>query len=192
MYIYMSEEKQIFEEKLPEGSIAQPDEPINKKPKKKRQPMSEERKAKLRVQLEKARAVSLQNRKAKAKKKKIDKVIDDEVVGIINNRSDNEDAPEVIVKKPRKKNVRYVEETEEEMESRIEKRIREKMTKEKEKEEKERLRKKELDDLRSENALLKAEKDKKKEQKIKTEVTSNIQNPVPLRSKFSTFGRRRY
>jgi len=187
----MSEEKQIFvEEKLPEGSIAQKDEPLNKK--KARKPMSEERKAKLRVQLEKARAVSLEKRKAKAKEKKVKKVTEKDIVGLVESRSDNEDEPEVIIKKPRKKNVRYVEETEEEMESRIEKRIRERLQKEKEKEEKEKARQKELDDLRNENAMLKAEKEKKKEEKVKMEINQTVKNPIPSVSRFSTFGKNRF
>ena len=98
-------DKQIFEEseKLPEGSIAQPDEPINKKEKKKRAPMSESRKAALRVQLEKARAVSLEKRKAKAKKKKLDTVHEEEIKGILDSNSAGEETHEEIIKKPRKK-----------------------------------------------------------------------------------------
>jgi len=66
-------DKQIFEEETKSEmgkGLAEPDEPINKK-KKQRAPMSESRKAQLRVQLEKARAVSLEKRQSKAKKKKI-------------------------------------------------------------------------------------------------------------------------
>tara|TARA_R110001632_G_scaffold229451_1_gene365594 strand:+ start:120 stop:698 length:579 start_codon:yes stop_codon:yes gene_type:complete len=190
-------DKQIFEEKTEEKTemgkgVAEPDEPINKK--KKRQPMSESRKAQLRVQLEKARAVSLEKRKAKAKKKKLDTVQEEEVKGLLETNSAGEETHEEIIKKPRKKNIRYVEETEQEMESRIEKRIRERLQKEKEKEEKERLRNKELEDLRNENAQLKANKniDKiKKEEKIKMEVKQSVVNPRPVRNQFSTFGRRR-
>jgi len=184
-------DKQIFEEseatEMGKG-LAEPDPPINKK-KKARAPMSESRKAQLRVQLEKARAVSLQKRQAKAKSKKLETVQEEEVKGLLQTNS-VEEAEEVVVKKPRKKNIRYVEETEDEMESRIEKRIREKLEKEKAKEEKERLRTKELDDLRSENAQLKADREKKKEQ-IKMEVKESVVNPRPTINRFSTFGRRR-
>ena len=148
-------EKQLFEESEMGKGLAQPDEPINKK-KKARQPMSESRKAQLRVQLEKARAVSLEKRQSKAKKKKLDTIQEDEVKGLLNDNSSGESTEEVIVKKPRKTNIRYVQETEDEMESRIEKRIRDRLQKEKEKEDAERSRKKELDDLRYENAQLKS------------------------------------
>lgn len=188
-------DKQIFEEptdvsEAHVSEIAEPvgeATPINKK-KKARAPMSESRKAQLRVQLEKARAVSLQKRQAKAKSKKLDTIKEEEVKGLLET---GEETEEVIVKKPRKKNIRYVEETEDEMESRIEKRIREKLEKEKAKEEKERLRTKELDDLRSENAQLKAEREKKKEEKIKMQVKDSVVNPRPTINRFSTFGRRR-
>jgi hypothetical protein len=188
-------EKQIFEEEKSDmgKGLAEPDEPINKQ-KKKRAPMSESRKAQLRVQLEKARAVSLEKRQSKAKKKKLDTLKEEEVRGLLETNSSGEETEEVIVKKPRKKNIRYVEETEDEMESRIEKRIREKLQKERDKEEKERLRTKELDDLRSENAQLKADKNiekLKKEEKIKTEVKQSVVNPRPTVNRFSTFGRRR-
>lgn len=188
-------EKQLFEEPKTEmgKGIATSDEPINKK-KKARAPMSESRKAQLRVQLEKARAVSLEKRQSKAKKKKLDTIKEDEVKGLLEVNSSGESTEEVVVKKPRKKNIRYVEETEDEMESRIEKRIRDRLQKEKDKEDKEKLRTKELDELRSENAQLKSEKNIeriKKEEKIKMEVKKSVVNPRPTVNRFSTFGRRR-
>lgn len=169
-------------------------EPVVKKGKHKK-PMSDERKAQLRKQLEKARAKSLETRRANAKKKQMAKLQKEDVEmaiapepqGAAPNPRFGQDVQ--VIKQPRKKNIRYVEETEEEMETRIEKRIREKMQKEKEKEEKERARQKELDDLRNENAMLKAQKEKKKE--VAEQVTQEIKNPIPQFSRFSTFGRHR-
>jgi hypothetical protein len=189
--IYMSD-KQIFEcspvSEMGKG-LAQPDEPINKK-KKARAPMSESRKAQLRVQLEKARAVSLQKRQAKAKSKKLETIQDDEVKELLQHNSSGESTEELVVKTPRKTKIRYVQETEDEMESRIEKRIRDRLQKEKAKEDAERLKTKELDDLRTENAQLKAEREKKKDQ-IKMQVKEAVVNPRPTINRFSTFGRRR-
>lgn len=180
-------EEEIFET-LPQGSVAQKDEPINKKKGKHKKVMSEERKEQLREQLKKARAASLAKRKANAKKKKETKAAV-EIVGVA-DRSDVEEEMEV-VKKPRKKNVRIVEETEEEMESRIEKRIRLKLEKEREKEEKEKARQKELDDLKFEVAFLKRDKEEKKKKKEEEEVV--IENdPIPQFSQFSIMRKNRY
>jgi len=57
---------------LPEGSVAQPDPPINKK--KKKRVLTEEHKAKLREGLKKAREKSMAVRQAKGKQKKIQEV----------------------------------------------------------------------------------------------------------------------
>jgi len=198
-------EEEIFET-LPQGSVAQKDEPINKKKGKHKKVMSEERKEQLREQLKKARAASLAKRKLNAKKKKETKAaveivsrrqVRPEVVGVA-DRSDVEEEMEV-VKKPRKKNVRIVEETEDEMESRIEKRIRLKLEKEREKEEKEKARQKELDDLKFEVAFLKRDKEEKKKKKEEEEVvkqkqlTESIENdPIPQFSQFSIMRKNRY
>lgn len=165
---------------------------VTKKGKHKK-PMSDERKAALREQLVKARAASLAKRQAKAKQKKMQNIKEEEVemiIGVGHKSGDeaHDEPSEVVVKKPRKKNIRYVEETEQEMETRIEKRIRERMEKEREKQEKENARKKELDDLRAENASLKAAREEKKKQIIEEE-TQSVKNPIPQFSQFSTFGR---
>jgi hypothetical protein len=115
----------IFEEKLPEGSVAQPDEPINKKkPRKKRAPMSEERKKQLCEQLKKAREISAMKRSAKSKEKKLKKLkeveaeVENSIVENIKKRVEPKSI-EVTHEKPK--------ENTDDLEARIEKRLRMKL-----------------------------------------------------------------
>ena len=183
-------EEKLFETgKEKEGDVSKETQIVEETPKQKgkhKKPMSEARRAQLKEQLKKAREASLAKRRANAKAKKETKEAK-EIVGI-QEKSDDEGEVE-IVKKPRKKAVRIVEETEEEMESRIEKRVRLKLEKQKEKEDKERARQKELEDLRSEVALLKQSKEKKKEE---VEEPKSDYSPMPRFSQFSVLRKNRY
>ena len=165
-----------------------------------KRPMSEERKAALKLQLVKARAASLAKRQQKAKDKKLKNTKIQEVADALEaipeeepiDLESEEEVEEIIVKKQRKKVTRVVEETEEEMESRIEKRIREKLEREKQKELKEQERTRELTDLRNENEMLKSRSN------VKMVTTTPKPSPAPVPqpktnepvdySKFSTFG----
>ena len=83
--------EEVFEKQIePNNVIIEPDEPV-KKPKKKRKPLSEERKAQLRENLRKGRATSLKNRQSKAVKNKVKKEkLVDTAKGIVEGKFNNE------------------------------------------------------------------------------------------------------
>ena len=83
--------EEVFEKQIePNNVIIEPDEPV-KKPKKKRKPLSEERKAQLRENLRKGRATSLKNRQSKAVKNKVKKEkLVDTAKGIVEGKYNNE------------------------------------------------------------------------------------------------------
>ena len=83
--------EEVFEKQTESNNIVvEPDEPV-KKPKKKRKPLSEERKAQLRENLRKGRATSLKNRQSKAVKNKVKKEkLVDTAKGIVEGKYNNE------------------------------------------------------------------------------------------------------
>jgi len=165
-------------------------------PKKEKKPMSEERKAQLRETLKKAREVGRAKRDAKKKGKTLETVKEEEVKEIL----EPEPKPKP-VSQARKKKMRTIEvedETPEEMEKRIEKKIMDRLAKEVE----ERRRVKELEDLRNEvkelrsaAQLRKDAAEEKKEEKqfiterkeeLKQEITKEVKEPLSMYNKFST------
>ena len=167
--------------------------PEVEKPKKEKKPMSDERKAQLRETLKKAREVGKAKRDAKKKGKTIETIKEEEVKEILE--------PEPKPKPVRKKKMKTIEvedETPEEMEKRIEKKIMDRLAKEVE----ERRRVKELEDLRNEvkelrsaAQLRKDAAEEKKEEKefikerkveLKEEITQEVKAPLSRYNAFST------
>ena len=190
----------LFEPKSVEKPVEPVEKPATKSKGKHSKPMSEERKAALKLQLVKARAASLAKRQQKAKTKKLNNTKIKEVENALENlipeeqsEEDEEDEEVIIVKKERKKVTRVVEETELEMESRIEKRIREKLEKERLKELKEQERTKEILSLRQENEMLKSRSHQTEVKSVVTKSAPSAPISIPENKKvdysqFSTFG----
>ena len=188
----------LFEPKSVEKPVEPVEKPATKSKGKHSKPMSEERKAALKLQLVKARAASLAKRQQKAKTKKLNNTKIKEVENALENlipeeQSEEDEVEEVIVKKERKKVTRIIEETELEMESRIEKRIREKLEKERLKELKEQERTKEILSLRQENEMLKSRSHQTEVKSVVTKSAPSAPISIPENKKvdysqFSTFG----
>ena len=169
--------------------------PEVEKPKKEKKPMSDERKAQLRETLKKAREVGKAKRDAKNKGKTIETIKEEEVKEILEPESEPKPKP---VRKKKMKTIEVEDETAEEMEKRIEKKIMDRLAKEVE----ERRRVKELEDLRNEVKELRSaaqlRKDaviEKKEEKdfiterkaeLKQEISQEVKEPLSRYNAFST------
>lgn len=175
------------------SDIFEMDTPVVEKPKKEKKPMSEERRNQLRETLKKAREVGKAKRDAKKKVKTLETVKEEEVTEIL----EPEPKPKPVRKK-KMKTIEVIDETEAEMEARIEKKIMDRIAREVE----EKRRVKELEDLRNEvNQLRSAAQlrkdaaEQKKEEKafiterkeeLKEEITKEVKSPLSMYNKFST------